>query len=409
MRRRFVLAFVALFALLALGVGISLVFIWRGSKELRQVLTSHQVEDLRRRLSQALDRSQQDLQVSGTVFANQLDEIIANVQTLDRSIQGCFDCHHERDLRREMEQIAELLETYKHQYSTFITAFLNRERRQSLQFEAAATADEIERRVEAFLARAGPALQRRTEAATAQVERSWTSLVLTLLLTFVVAVLISSALTRSVTEPLGRLAKAAERVGGGDLGHRIEHRQRHELGVLMDAFNDMSRGLELKTEKIEGYVAKLHRLNENIVSMHSPSEDRGFFARQVKAIDSLLDVELRGSVLPTDLEDVFHVCLSPSGEEVPRYRAAISAAKMRRIRERSSGALLVVEGNEVDDWPFGPWAPPERLRNYLLCWVEWQGEPRGALLVANKIDHSVHDPLVWELLAAWPEGAARPG
>ena len=115
-------------------------------------------------------------------------------------------------------RISELVETYKEQYSTFITAFLNSESRQRLQFEAAATAQEIDEAVDALLLSAAPGLQRRTEAASAQVERSWTSLVVTLMLTFVVAILISSVLTRSVVEPLERLVGAAGRIGGGDLG-----------------------------------------------------------------------------------------------------------------------------------------------------------------------------------------------
>ena len=56
MRRRFVIAFVALFALFAAGIAISLVFIWRGSKELEQVVASHQVEDLRQGLSRSTQR-----------------------------------------------------------------------------------------------------------------------------------------------------------------------------------------------------------------------------------------------------------------------------------------------------------------------------------------------------------------
>ena len=385
MRRRFAIAFVALFALFAVGISVSLVFIWRGSRELEQVLSSHQIEDLRQDLSRSLERSQKDLQVSGTVFANQLDDIIGNVQALDRSVDSCFDCHHTPALRGELERISELVETYKEQYSTFITAFLNAESRQRLQFEAAATAAEIDEVVDAMLLAAGPRLQRRTEAASAQVERSWTSLVVTLLLTFVVAILISSFLTRSVVEPLDRLVGAAGRISAGDLGFRIAHDERHELGTLMDAFNEMSETLESKTERIESYVAKLHRLNEGIVSLHAQSDEGSLFAHQVEAIDSLMDVELRGSVLPTELEGVFQVSLSERGEAAPRHREPISASKLEQIRGPGGPPMTIVGAKEAGDWPFGPWQPERQLRNYLVCWIDWQGGLVGALIVANRI------------------------
>jgi len=385
MRRRFILAFVALFALFAIGIATSLVFIWRGSKELREVLASHQVEELRQSLSQALQKSQRDLQVSGTAFANNLDDIIANVEELDRSVQGCFDCHHDPLVQHDLERISELLVTYKQQYSTFITAFLNRESRQRLQSEAAATAAEIDGVVDSLLGRASPALQRRTEAATAQVERSWTSLVVTLFLTFIVAIAISSVLTRSVTEPLGRLVAATGKIGRGELGFRIDHSERHELGALMDAFNDMSETVESKTKRIEGYVEKLHRLNEGIVSIHSQSGPEGSFARQVEAIDTLVDAELRGSIQATELEGVFVVSVGRRGEATPEFRAPISVAKLERIRRRGERSMLVVQQSEIDGWPFGVWGPALELRNYLVCWIEWQEELRGGLLVANKI------------------------
>jgi nitrate/nitrite-specific signal transduction histidine kinase len=383
-RRRFILAFVALFTLFAVGIVTSLVFIWQGTTELRDVLAAHQIEELRQSLSRSLQRSERDLQVSGTVFANQLDDIIANVQDLDQSVQGCFGCHHEPALRGELEKIAGLVETYKQQYSTFITAFLNQESRQRLQFEAAATAEEIDDIVDALLAAASPRLQRRTQAATAQVERSWTSLVVTLLLTFVAAIAVSLVLTRSVTDPLGRLAAATARIGRGELGYRIEHQQRHELGAVMDAFNTMSETLESKTERIEHHVQKLHKLNESVVALYAQPDKDDLFARQVEAIDSLMEAEFRGNIVASGLEGVFLVRISRRGETTPEYRTVISAQKLEAVRERGSHSLLVVAQDQMDGWPFGAWAPPEEPRNYLVSWVDWQGEFRGALFAANK-------------------------
>ena len=381
MRRRFVLAFVVLFVLFAIGISISLIFIWRGSSELRDVLAMHQVEELRQELSRSLERSQQDLEVSGTVFANQLDQIIANVEDLDRSVQTCFGCHHEPGLQKKMQAVAERVEVYKDQYSIFITAFLNPERRQQLQFEAAATADEIDAMGDA----AGPALQRRTEAATTKVERSWSILIATLVLTFLAAIAISFVLTRSVTRPVERLVEAAARISGGDVDVRIRHSEPRELGTLMDAFNTMSESLASKSRRIEDYVDRLQRLNQNFVALCSDTTAADLFARQVRAIDDLVEVELRGCIVRTGLKDVFLVSLSRRGEFQPEYRAVVSAAKLEGLRADGDAELQVVAEAESDRWPFGAWSAPQELRNYLVRWVDWKGEFQGALLAANRI------------------------
>jgi len=385
MKRRFILAFVALFALFAAGITTSLIFIWRGSTELQRVVEAHQVEELRQHLSQRLGKSQQDLQVSNTVFANELDDIIANVQALDRSVESCFNCHHEPALQERLATVSELVKVYKDQYSTFITAFLNPENRQRLQLEAATTANEIDAIVDSLLLAAGPALRQRTEAAMTQVGRSWQILWVTLLLTFVVAIVISSLLTTSVTQPLQRLVSATGRIAGGELSFRIRHQEKFEVGVLMDAFNTMSETLEAKTKRIESHVERLHRLNEVVVSLHQQPGEEVLFGRVVEAIDTLMDVELRGNILPTGLEDVFLVALSERGETLPRYTTVVSAGELERIRGSEGLSTLMVGEEKVDGWPVGRWPLGGDPRNYLACWITCQGELCGALLAVNKV------------------------
>lgn len=384
MKRRFILAFIGLFTLFAAGIATSLVFIWRGTTELRSVLAAHQIEDLRRDLGASIQRTREDLRVAGTVFARHPDQMTANLEELERSVQGCFDCHHESAILQKQERIAELVETYSRQVGDFLTTGIDAEGGQRLQLEAAATADEMDAAVEAMLRIAGPRLQRRTQEATAQVERSWMSLVVTLLLTFVVAIAISSVLTRSVTEPLDRLVTATERIRSGESGFRIQHQERHETGILMDAFNAMSGALEAKSRRIEEYIQKLFRLNESVAALYAPPGGDDLYARQVQAIDSLMEVDFRGTLVPTGLEGVFLVSLSPRGQTTPKYRSAVSTAKLEKLQGSCEQPVLVVQEGEVGAWPFGGWAPREKLRNYLVAWIQRRGEIRGALLAANR-------------------------
>ncbi len=407
MKRRLVLAFVVLFALLVAGVSTSIFYLWQSSGELRQVVEAHEVEELRQSLSLRLLRSKQDLQASGTVFANELDDIIANVQALDSSVQTCFDCHHTPRRTRELEQIASLLKVYKTQYSTFITAFLNSDQRLELQLEAAATADQISGLVSEMLLSATPALRQRTRRALAELHRSRQVLLVTLLLTFAAAILLSTGLVRSVTGPVTRLADTARRLSAGELGLQIQHQERHEMGELMDAFNEMSVTLEADDERIKNHSARLTRLNEALLSLHASAEQSRLLDGLAQAVQELIDAEVWGSVVESrGIGGVFVIGLGFMGETKPTYLGGVSLRTLKQCwnhSQYSSGR----EGPEGGaEWPLRAWPMEVRLRNYLIAWIELNGELQGALIAANKRsgDFSEEDG---ELLSALGHGAAQ--
>lgn len=64
---------------------------------------------------------------------------------------------------------------------------------------------------------------------------------------FMLAVVLGLVLARSISRPIDVLQEAAERVGGGALGTRVELRTRNEMGALADAFNRMVSDLEAST------------------------------------------------------------------------------------------------------------------------------------------------------------------
>lgn len=62
-------------------------------------------------------------------------------------------------------------------------------------------------------------------------------------------------LSRIVVKPLKKILKAAERVAGGDLSHRIDYQSRNEIGQLSVTFNTMAGTLE---EHV-GYLERVNR------------------------------------------------------------------------------------------------------------------------------------------------------
>ena len=64
------------------------------------------------------------------------------------------------------------------------------------------------------------------------------------------------AASRPVLLPVRRLARAAQRMSGGDLSVRIQPRGRDELAQLVTSFNVMASALEDKVGELEQMEAR---------------------------------------------------------------------------------------------------------------------------------------------------------
>ena len=67
------------------------------------------------------------------------------------------------------------------------------------------------------------------------------------------------AASRPVLQPVRRLARAAQRMSGGDLSVRIQPRGRDELAQLVTSFNEMAAALEDKVGDLEQMEARARR------------------------------------------------------------------------------------------------------------------------------------------------------
>lgn len=383
MKRRFVTAFVVLFALFAVGIGASIRLLWKSSEDLQRVIHQQEIEELRHDLSLQLRRSRQDLEVSGTLFANKLDDIISNVQELDQSVRGCLGCHHRPGPHGDLVRIVQLVERYKGQYSRFITAAMESAPRERLQLEASSTAAEIEQLVDGLMTSSAVLLETRTNQALADLDRTWKLLTLTLISTFLAAFLVSSLLTRSVAGPLSQLSRAAERISAGHFGELIVHEERQEIGALLDTFNDMSQALANDKKRLDEHLARLRRLNRAVFSLRAAPETGATLPQLDQAMQDLVGAELYGHLLRSDMDDVFLLRVIRHGESAPAWQVAVSATRLAALRAADDGPILAESGGSVARWPFSDLLPDVSVQSFLLCWIELQGELLGALLAVN--------------------------
>lgn len=70
-----------------------------------------------------------------------------------------------------------------------------------------------------------------------------------------IVLLVTVAMARRVTQPIVRLAAAAERIGGGDLEHPVPVTTRDEVGFLARTLDDMRVALKARDERLQMMLA----------------------------------------------------------------------------------------------------------------------------------------------------------
>lgn len=90
-------------------------------------------------------------------------------------------------------------------------------------------------------------IERRSEAAGARAvalrDQASIAMITCFSIAFVLAVVVSTLLTRSIVRPLAALSEGAQRIGRGDLARRVEVRGDDELAQLAASFNQMATDL----------------------------------------------------------------------------------------------------------------------------------------------------------------------
>lgn len=117
-----------------------------------------------------------------------------------------------------------------------------------------------------------------------------TFLVFTLLVLFA-AIWLGLYLARGITVPIEKLAEGTRAVSAGDLDHRVDARADGEVGILVEAFNDMTAELSANREKIEESAETLRRSSMEI------DQRRGYMEAMLENIGAgVISIDRRGRV-----------------------------------------------------------------------------------------------------------------
>jgi len=139
-----------------------------------------------------------------------------------------------------------------------------------------------------------------------------------------IALLLTFVLSRRITSPIGALAKAARRLGRGDLSQRVQLQGEGEVAALAQAFNSMAADLEhaeqlrrnmvadvaheLRTplSNIQGYLEAIRDrvIKPDAATIHSLSEEAALLARLVNELQELSLAEAGELKLVYQTEDI---------------------------------------------------------------------------------------------------------
>ncbi len=262
MRRKITLYLLTLFVFFASGAISAALYIRTTTKEVDRLLMLHQIEDLRQDLVMSVQRVQADLYTVRSAPGDDLEPVVENVSTLDERAEHCTSCHHEPPVTKELERMQSLVHGYQDALSQYITASADAKRIEGLKLRAVGIGNKILFAAEGMSVRAGDKLGKMTRSVMIKIKRAKTILYATIILSFIMGIVIAVRLTMAVTRPVSELVKAARAIALGEVGYTISYSDKTELGELADVFNRMSAALEDGYTKLHSEIIERKRTEE---------------------------------------------------------------------------------------------------------------------------------------------------
>ena len=221
---------------------------------------------------------------------------------------------------------------------------------------------------------------------------------LTLLVTLFLATWIGFYLSKRITGPINEVAAAAREISAGNLDIRVEQSTGDEVGVLVDAFNDMAAQLQESREVISRSTADLRTTNRAL------DERRRYIETLVANLSTAvisLDREARVTTFNPAVETILGLTLK-AGESL---RSCLAGAEFPALLDMLAQVMDV--GGEGDvlsrDLEFVRTTGAMTVAVRISPLRGWQGEYLGVLIMMEDLT----DLQRAQRAAAWREVARR--
>jgi signal transduction histidine kinase len=371
-----------LFALFFLGAVISMLFMYKTTKDLRSVIDLHRVEIIRQDLVISAQTVQSNLYTFGTIFGPELDIIVDNVIELGDSANSCLQCHHSKEITDRLHEVNTIVEQYKDALSYLITTSANPERLERLRAVGINIGGALLTKTQEMAVIAGERLNTMSIDAIEEIENSRIILIVTLVLSFFIALAIAITMTRQITEPIYELVDATRKIKSGELGYTTTSTATGEFGELMESFNDMSQSLKGSNEKIMQNLHNLSNLYSTTLTFHAITSKDDIYREVAYGVSEIVGAEQCGLMLPEDGHFV-HMWPAVGLDETAISTLSVPTEKIVDRYRNTKRRALVINDN-IQDSPIAEADLKLGVKNLMYLWVRHKGNLIGTIRVANK-------------------------
>ncbi|MBI5641024.1 MAG: HAMP domain-containing protein [Nitrospirae bacterium] len=386
MKNRIIAFLSLLFIIFTIGAAISMLYITLTTAELKKIITLHSVEILRQDLIIKLQNVEQDLLTVHTELSRRLDKIITNVTDLDKAINNCMGCHHSPAISEKLLHIRDDITKFETSLSYYITASANEERIKSLKADSYNIATELLNVTSEMALIANQRLQERTQKAIDDVRYAQRILIVTLFVSFFMALWIAVNLTKNIINPIRELIDVSRKIASGNLGYTTAYSDSTEFGELAYSINDMSISLKDSNEKAAQHLNRLAGLYRVTLPFHSVSNITDIYRELSYGVADLLDVEQCGLLILNEGIGSFEHAYPAYGLDENRVHAVrVLKEDMLQLYFSCNRKPLIINEPESVSLPEGIIGDSgELIHNILLGWVRLKGELIGVIRLANK-------------------------
>ena len=386
--RKFIItSFVLIFIFAGIGSGVSLYHLLNTTANLRNLISLHEIEDVRQALSYNFQKIQSYTFSSQDYLTENIDEIIDNAKEVNQILVRCHDCHHKPEVYAELKAVEAMVQDYQEQLSYLITSVAEGEHRREQQLIVADQSNVILSNIQDMVNRAASTLNLETSNAMDKIKESYIILGLTLIFTFLAAQVVAHYLTGRITKPVDILLNAANKITRGELGYQIDYKAPGEFQELIYAFNTMSTSLARQEEKIKSTMKKLHQLSHMTLPLHTALDTSIIIEYLHKTLRNLITAEYVGIMLPgTNNEQYVLHLFDTRGETNGSREITFSGNEVKNAFDKLHGECLYENSIQDNTWPFTERPEGVELKNLLLAWMLVEDNASGALIAINKKD-----------------------
>lgn len=255
MKRKIITALALIFILFGIGSWIAVHNMTKTTADLRSLIALHEIEDIRQELNLAAQKMMSYANAPAERFRNNIDDIVRDMNLFTGTIAKCQTCHHEATIQQELELTSSMGVEFETQFSLMLATDQESDWRKQNQKKTLLLGEQIIERVQGMVNRAAVTIRKQTDLAMQQIDHSYTVLLVTFGVTFLIAFFIAQYLTHKISRPIEALSTAAKQITAGSLGYQTDYKATSDFAGLIMAFNEMSRSLaekELENKNLTG-------------------------------------------------------------------------------------------------------------------------------------------------------------